>query len=1018
MKNITNGILTNCSYEPKNPILLTEVSYKRVITGDDNSATSQIKILPQVCFTQSSSEYTYNRDRTNSGSYSNSGSNNTSTFSISDSFQGGTTDNGSGLAITQLDKCTICTTELSTADFSSSFSSISSSSGSTSGFFSTSSNNTRTSSTSSSSSSSESTASSSFESTSTFSLDESGCEPYCSAEGRVETTVSDVSDTIYYDEIKQNITKTSSVCSTDATNTNPETSFVVNYRTTESLSKFLVSSTQGEFPIITETTVPYYKTYTIQTDWTETASTEWTSTETSNTTSFESTIQDTTTNSRNEFGELIEYETTERVNTTKETKTTVSTTTSKETTQTGGTTETTTATESQTNGTDTTLTEDEISTWVEGTSTKFITETSLSTIEVSDIPFCDYAGWVEGCFTLAQDEYIASIKNPVSGESPYFTLKESTQTDTGLITGSVRSNFSTEFHFDNHEALIEWKEPPIEEGTKWCHWAELFTSSSIGEVESTFYTTPNLKQSILDVVYVGEGQEDNDYTSEFTIKNETTFNSITEYYQLTPTDAFGANLQYWQTEYNEAPKQELRSFRYNLESHRDAYIESPNWASTTYTTIVETTSSSKILLPVKYSTEHLGQTHSHLFGWDLLDQIWIDTTVLTYQGIMLSRKSYLHDIYETSATGSNYTTLITDEVSVTDFYSDKDRNILNRWSNPSDVVPIEPLMPDNEANDGGLNKITAVYEPDLAIGYIGFGEVLEEELASASVYGFMIKQSAGETFNSDDELNIDLTNISSAALLAADSASIFYTNPCFGPDLGEQVGTTSWGNTRKCSDDEEDKVLFGTSTEVHATYSKEYETEGSTLTSSAYATYSLSLDMPLENYANPVLLKAFISDSVVGDRQREIIASNQLFGYRTNYMFQLKNVTNTISYTIKKGEYDVSIVNNSNEEVSYVSQTTTGDIKRTATDGNISIRKITSNDIFLYQARNEINSQGPFFPYTYSFGRSRIITPNLEYRFFENHKFTRSDVASYSINGGRVDGWLGPSKSLCESTGG
>lgn len=87
-------------------------------------------------------------------------------------------------------------------------------------------------------------------------------------------------------------------------------------------------------------------------------------------------------------------------------------------------------------------------------------------------------------------------------------------------------------------------------------------------------------------------------------------------------------------------------------------------------------------------------------------------------------------------------------------------------------------------------------------------------------------------------------------------------------------------------------------------------------------------------------------------------------------------------------------------------------------DGNTNIRKFTSNDIFLYQARNEINGQGPHYPIansngTYGYG----ITPHLENKFFTSCDFTRSDVASNYINGGREDGWLGPTKSLCDSTG-
>ena len=1035
MKQIIKGRQTNCTNPPESVRLFIDQTIKLKTLVNPNPLNNFPNSLTQFRSSSNNhlqckyaSESSFSGSASNSFSDSGSGSysNQTRTFSQSYTNRGGKTRNSSRSVRQEFDKYTLCRTSNGSYFYTGSQSGddyvSENNSGST--FNSTSSNATRNSSTSSSSSQSSTSDRSSYSTSNSINntYTEEGCSSvgYAIAVALSESTSATLSDRVYYDEIKQFITKTTSVCSTDITNTNPVLSFEERTRTTEAYSKFIASTTIGNFPIETETKVDYYQTETVSTDWTQTASTEWTSTETSATGIFTTTEEATTTNSRNNLGELIEYGTTQRKNTTTDATTTVLGTTSKETTETGGTTETTTATLSKTDGTETTLSEGEISTWAEGTSSRFKTGTSQRDIETSDLAFCDYGGWVETCITHSQEDYIASIViPPVSGDSPYYTNKGSTLLDTGQTVGSTNYYFTTEYHFNNPEALVEWIEPPLHaDGTKWLSWNDVFTSSSIGELESTSYSVKPLKKKNIEVVLPDfrEIVTDTDYRFTWIEETEQTLNSVPEYDSVEAKLKLECNV----TEYNSVPQMEECSFFFTLATRGGDYLEqafADNLVTTTYTDLVKSTSASKVLLPVKFSTEHLGETHSHLFGWDLVDQVWTYDEIVTYSARMNSTTKVFTEGYGSGfVTGNDWGTStyqVEHNVVVTSYYSDEDRNIIS----------FEPQIPfaDDEANDllfvaessFKIPEMTAVYEPDLAIGYIGFGEVLQEELALASAYGFMKKESAGETFHSDDELNIDLTNISSAALLAADSASIFYTNDCFAPAFGEQTGTTSWGNTRKCTD-EDDAVLFNTSTEIHATYSKEYETDDTTSTSYAYATYSLSLDMPFENYGNPLLLKASISDSVVGNRTPNY--------YRANHMVQLKNLTNNISYTMKRGEYEVKAFDNSNNIIADETQTTTEDIIRVVNDGNTNIRKITSNELLLYQRRKQINSQGPLYPTYFTrtnndFFRFNPINGDPNEKYFTHYSFTRSDLRSTSSNSGREDGWLGPTVVLCDSSG-
>ena len=1025
MEKIIRGRKTRCTNPPQSPAIYIDETFSARVIASNIGSTSSTAFVSRdnnhlQCHNTVENSYSVYFSNSGSDSGSGSGTNNTATYSVSYSIDFGRTEFSSGKTRCETDKLTECCTNESSRSFTSFLNANDYTSGSTFNSGSTTSNATRDSSTSSSSSSSSTNPTTNTETSSTTTFREENCSTFGNAGGLPESTTETVSDTVYYDEIKQFITKTSNVCSTDITETNPILSFKEKSRTTESYSKFVASTTDGNFPVETETQVDYYQTKTISTDWTQTEQTNWTSTETSDTEIFTTIEEAVTTNSRNSLGELIEYDTTQRKNTTTDATTTVLGTTTKETTVTGGTTETTTAELSQTQGTETTLTEGQISTWVEGSSSRFKTGTSRRDIQTSDLAFCDYGGWVDACITHSQQDYIASIKLPVSGGSPFYTSKESTLLDTGQTNGAVNYYFTTDFHLENAECLIEWIEPALNQtGTIWLNWDEVFSSSSVGEVESTSYSIKTLKRKALARKFLTPEEivTRTDMELRVVTRPIITLNSVP---QFNTADNI-LELQHNETQYNSAPKTIEKIVQYFLEKRGGSYNErafADTAVDTTYTDLVRSTSASKVLLPVKFSTEYLGKTHSHLFGWDLVDQEWTYETCVTYEDRMISYSKIwiVEPQYKSSSNTYGTTSVETNQqADVFSYYSDEDRNIIN-------FAPQEGFSED-EANflydpnsalyNALLLEMTAVYEPDLAIGYIGFGEVLQEELALASAYGFMKKESAGETFHSDDELNIDLTNISSAALLAADSASIFYTNDCFAPAFGEQTGTTSWGNTRKCTD-EDDAVLFNTSTEIHATYSKEYETDNTTSISYAYATYSLSLDMPFEGYPNPLLLKASILDSVAGNRTPN--------DYRQNHMVQLKNLTNNISYTMKRGEYEVKAFDNSNNIIADETQTSQEDIIRVVNDGNTNIRKITANELLLYQRRNHINGQGPLYPQyqpnSFSgFTPYNRINPSPEFRYFSHFSFTRSDLRSTASNSGRVDGWLGPTKILCDSTG-
>jgi len=598
------------------------------------------------------------------------------------------------------------------------------------------------------------------------------------------------------------LTRTTEITSTGQTAVKP-TNGTESYYDTENFTLFLQKTTQGNVLSTLETKVESYSTKTIVTDWTSTDSTDWTSTGTSETTQYTTVAEGTTTYSVNELGEAIQYNTTYRKNETTDATTTVLSTSTKQTTILGGTTETTTADRTLTDGTATETTEAEVSTWVEGNSSRFI----LAETDVTFTPvFSDTGGFVPTCITFNTSDYSKvafDIENYNTEATPYFTYASTSISEGPLVGEGIYITSANVYKRQDFEVMYTVKQTPAIN-------------------EEVYYA--------IDDFFVAEPEKEKTYINNFQV-GEKNIDFVTN----TPEDFLrvswtGSTLRWTYTTSN------FVSATLTSESQ---FLSSPYEYYETY--FSQQTS--------KYTASRVSAVLTNKI--DYLPIYW-DSFGRTF---VAGWKSYLNNT--TASSFSTYTVLgsklYNGYVVDPDDGKNRTRKFLTRSRH--DIYNFTTEIGDRaiDLRDIGfrpvssVKEITALYSGDLkAAGWYGFGVINKTDiLDQLTPYLGMSSRFSGrgnKTPSGEDLLNLSYTNISSAPVNFSESGSLFFNGGC-NVDLGEQNGTLSWYRQKE----QEQLSLFGTSTKLLATYSDTYETlnsKGDPTISASYTfgTYSLYMD--------------------------------------------------------------------------------------------------------------------------------------------------------------------------------
>jgi len=597
------------------------------------------------------------------------------------------------------------------------------------------------------------------------------------------------------------LTRTTEITSTGQTAVKP-TSGTESYYDTENFTLFLQKTTKGNVLSTLETKVESYTTKTIVTDWTSTDSTDWTSTGTSETTQYTTIAEGTTTYSVNELGEAIEYNTTYRKNETTDATTTVLSTSTKETTVLGGTTETTTADRTLTDGTATETTEAEVSTWVEGNSSRFIVaETDVTFTPV----FSDTGGFVPTCITFNTSDYskIAfDIENYNTAATPYFTVNSTSVSASPLLGEGLYITTANVYKIQDFEVMYTVKQIPALNEESYYAIDDFFVA--IPEKETVYIN--NFQAGERTIELVADPAEDflvAKWTGSTLRWTYTTSNFVSD--TLTSESQFlSRSYEYYDRYFKEQTRKYTVSRVSAVLTNKIDYLPIywdgfGNFVAGWKSYLNNTTASSSSTYTV------LGRK---LYRGYALDPD--DGQARTSKFVTRSQ----HDIYK-------FTTEI----------GDKFIDLRNMGYQPVSSV----------------KEITALYSGDLkAAGWYGFGVINKTDiLENLTPYLGMSSQFSGrggKIPSAEDLLNLSYTNISSAPVNFSESGSLFFNGGC-NVDLGEQNGTLSWYRQKE----EEELSLFGTSTKLLATYTDTYETVNSkgdpTISASyTFGTYSLYMD--------------------------------------------------------------------------------------------------------------------------------------------------------------------------------
>lgn len=600
------------------------------------------------------------------------------------------------------------------------------------------------------------------------------------------------------------LTRTTEITSTGQTAVKP-TSGTESYYDTENFTLFLQKTTEGTVLSSLETKVESYSTKTIVTDWTSTDSTDWTSTGTSETTQYTTVPKGTTTYSVNQSGEAIQYNTTYRENETTDATTTVLSTATKETTVFGGTTDTTTAERTLVDGTATETTEADISTWVEGNSSRFIiTETDVTFTPV----FSDTAGFVPTCITFNTSDYSKKafdIQNYDTSVTPYYTAVSTVFTDENPIVGfpdqgQILSS-AIVYRMQNFEVMYTVKQHPP------------------ANVES-YYAISNFFQGIpeKETTYINNFQAGTKFAVFVNSQNE----------QFTRNSFTGSTLRWTYTTSNfvEATLESQSQFLSASFEFSSLYL-SQETTSYTGSRLYAVLTNKIDYIPIYWDS--FGRTF--VAGW----KSYLNNTTVSSSSTYTYLGKKLYDSY-IAGDGQGRTVKFTTR---------SRQNIYNFTTEIGDrAIDLRDI---GDRPISLVKEITALYSGDLkAAGWYGFGAINKTEvLEELTPYLGMSSQFSGRKNNTpseEDLLNLSYTNISSAPVNFSESGSLFFNGGC-DVDLGEQNGTLSWYRQKE----QEQLSLFGTSTKLLATYSDTYTTVNSngdpTISASyTFGTYSLYMD--------------------------------------------------------------------------------------------------------------------------------------------------------------------------------
>lgn len=638
------------------------------------------------------------------------------------------------------------------------------------------------------------------------------------------------------------VIKTNTWCDFSLTNTKTSGEPVVaSFTETDTTATYADNENPDVFYIEVTTEAESYYTTETQTDWTTTAETSTTTKTETDTEYYTTTEVGTTSISYDENGNTQQIATTATSNSKYETTAYTSIQDTTETTTTGGSTTTITA---LTSNHETTTTATQTSFAVRSTDTVtniYTTGTTQSTWESGP---CSYIATNE-CKTYETSEVFPTPDAGSKDFPPTYTglltqdeTDRTTETDTGGDSTSIRSStyfygkFDTVFSISKQSlssiAFLPW------DAYKTIHASDINYSSTYilrtenpcGEKQTTVCEektsqtiTPQLPFPNLYPNGVAKSKTEEAFGKTITSSwLELTVSTID--YNTTETET--SEFSHGEVGYDENiyyPNNKVVATKYT-------YLPLPATYWSTFRCL-----SSWVTDPTKASTDQLSWT------WGTFRTSNIFNVYYT--------SSYTKYIDDPSLYCSSEDTADTDDPTQPP-PPDEDENIPTKY-----CVDLQ-FWYDFQIWEGLTNRNNIYYEQS-PYGYIGFGDHIPESTSTISKYFAGISmQSQGGTFNSNQVLNIDKTNISTyAAQIGKEhiKALIYPTKRCDG--FGNQAGTTAWGTN-------DNIVNFGSSTLIDATYSSTTDTfvtlppdiTITSTTTSTTAQYSLSLSYSYDNISS------------------------------------------------------------------------------------------------------------------------------------------------------------------------
>lgn len=750
------------------------------------------------------------------------------------------------------------------------------------------------------------------------------------------------------------ITRTSNVCTT--VSFTEDSDFNVNQTTSSKVPALLTLSTDGTIFETQETTTRSYETYTIEVPWTTTLETETTETAFTDTTVSTSTdIQFTSTRWSN--GTTYTYTTKRTVNDTTNITDFISTQTNTTTTRAEG--GTTGSTSAETATVDTILKLSKagsVETTASGEVDTYVYTKAPPTSTQQDLCFGN-TRFIPECTTLSSNDVRAIAVAGNASQSPYYT-----EVDIGGIfnsnTGSRFNIGETSYYkFSPFEFIATYKTnaPPFGGGEVELQPLDdiielssginesiiLFNDiyspkllASLSPLQSTSYLDNPLNYATTSsfdtgYVYCGLRSSPNDINNFYTFEEDLYF-----------------------TEYNNS-KGKKEVFTYAIERASGDYSFAPEDAEPQKMHgTFETTAKSIQVLPIKFSatfTKANGQTETktHQFGWTTHHITTPVTTIATF-----SRKGdgYFITPKDSTVTGESCS-------ATTSALTTEKRNCVG--IRHMKRVPIGYEC--GGLDDDNIDYATFLYDgKKKGIGYLGFGENAKTDIDTAGVYAFLTTSMEGEVFETSQMLNIDETNINSAAYKVEYSASIFPTKKRFCIPFGEQAGSTSWKSadvsanyiSGSCITSGEEQIKFNTSTIIEATYTAEKEVEEDVITESKFATYTVGLHTPFNG--QNIILKGADGEEISYSANTNEFDQKKL---------RMKKIIPEVpmSYTVPLGKYNVIVrdsTGGSNETGTFLASGLEEFLEPSPNDNN---RLVKRNDLYHYYSETRLSRASQWF---------------------------------------------------------